>query len=78
MLKKGMTGPLALWCDTSKPWPVKYRPVEYIPPINEALIKKLYDQVKDEKTPKLTGLKAQQRVERYEMKKGLIAIEGET
>ncbi len=77
-LKEGLAGHVAPWSDTSKPWPIKYKRVEYIPPVNEALVRKLYDQVKDEKTPKLTGLKAQQRVESYEMRKGLLAKPGET
>ncbi len=78
MKKEGMTGPLALWCDTSRAWPINYRRVEYFAPTNQTLVKSLYEKVLSERSQRLSGLKAIERVRRFEERRGLIARDGET
>ena len=42
MKKKGMTGPMALWCNTDQPAPVRMKPrAEYFEPTSPKLVEKL-------------------------------------
>lgn len=49
MKKDGMTGPMASWCDTSQPAPVRMKSrVEYFGPTNSKLVKELVEKVFEE------------------------------
>ena len=76
-VEKWMAGPMALLCDTSRSAPIRINRVDYLPPTNQVLVKFLYEQVLSEGSQRLTGLKAIERVRRFEERRGLIAREGE-
>lgn len=46
MIRPGMVGPLAAWCDTSGPWPIRRRPMKRV--ITTDYVARLFQEVKGE------------------------------
>ena len=73
-VEKWMTGPMELWCDTSKPVYMGRPKITYLPPTDTALVLKLLNEVKNERSNQrpLSGPAVVRRLRMFDLRTGLL------